>query len=665
MSETTAVATGKHVAEYLSDVVQTRVRVKRVLPALCPVYVADAPWRVNPGTDVIPLTFIARDAVKERLDRIEVYMCDHVGMEKCLANGCPPRIFPGPGKIKQKYWYYKAEGGKPDAAIEIPAEFKEGAAPGKRLHFKAVFWKDNEASPIQEQHLEVLVASDVLPAGDSPQWCYGDTHYHSSYTNDIKEFGNPVSATKEAGRSIGLEWLITTDHSVDFNRKNPFWEEVGYHDPWSALGHKVEGFSDDSFRLVRGEEVSVVGETEVLAIDQRHLLVFGDRFEKRIPGAFFEVRLRELWKDLFKIRPLAPQDELEAAREVLPERRGALRQLSGYLARFGEALGRLLRTVTMFPWLIRQVGYLFGRIYTLRAVLTGKDAAGAPVKALKDCSVKVQGALAFAAHPRAVAAEELQGFLKVGWNDDDLNQPLNGLEAWNARIRRRSINKLNPFGAWQPDNGREQEKRAIELWDACLQRKADQGEWGFVLVGGSDAHGCFNYNAGKAWFFSETERGSADDNCLGKVRTLLYLPERSTEGASKAPSEKEIMSAIEAGSCVVTDGPVLNFTVDANGQHARLGQVLGPIPGNSTLDVKIQATSTQEFGRVKQVTVFYHFQNHVTDSFKVDYASKATEAKELSLHPGFGYVRLEAETEIDVPDIGTETFRCVTNPIWI
>ena len=84
-----------------------------------------------------------------------------------------------------------------------------------------------------------------LPLRDSPQWYYGDTHYHSNYANDFKEFGNPVPDTRVAAECIGLDWLVITDHSCDLVDANPYWEEALADSRWAELGLEVEAHSDD------------------------------------------------------------------------------------------------------------------------------------------------------------------------------------------------------------------------------------------------------------------------------------------------------------------------------------------------------------------------------------------------------------------------------------
>lgn len=97
----------------------------------------------------------------------------------------------------------------------------------------------------------VNIASTSLPTlGD---WYSGDTHYHSYGTENAVEFGFPVKATVEAGKSIGLDWVTITDHSFDFDSSMVLYEE---EHKWSLLGNDCYTFSDSSLKCIRGEEVS-------------------------------------------------------------------------------------------------------------------------------------------------------------------------------------------------------------------------------------------------------------------------------------------------------------------------------------------------------------------------------------------------------------------------
>jgi hypothetical protein len=578
---------------------------------------ADAPWRLEPGQDSLPFTFIVRDGpaeeVRARLTAIEVY--------EAPADGRPwaqkdwrlvERFGDGLGAIDRRFWTYRPSpavplGPPPALALD---RFRT-AVPGQPLQLKVVFQGSRQKTPrrrqgFQESHyLSIYLATAPLPRRRAPQWYYGDTHYHSSYTNDVKEFGNPIPDTRAAGECIGLDWLVTTDHSVDLADTNPYWEDRLTATRWGDLGQEVQANSDDRLRLLRGEEVTVVG-IPGDGDNTLHMLVLGTGLERLIPGAFAEQNL--------------------------------LAEVAAQLSEFTREL----------------YAHLFGPIYNLEAVLSGVDQAGQAEPALLGRSVQAQGALAFAAHP-ASNAQAPGGT----WEFYDLLQPIQGVEAWNGRPRRHTADQQSPFEHWQPggDWADGSDSKAIATWDQQLRQRAGSDDPCFVLLAGSDAHGAFNYSTG--WGM-DWDGLRADDNALGKVRTLLYLPERAPGGTRQAPSEAEVVAALRGASCVVTDGPVLNLTLRCGGAEATLGQVL-EVSGDATVEARVQADSSPEFGAVEEVEVCYYLQGMAgTASTSLAFHPGQSIPIAEDLPPGPGYVRLATVTHRD-----GETFRCFTNPVYI
>jgi hypothetical protein len=194
------------------------------------------------------------------------------------------------------------------------------------------------------------------------------------------------------------------------------------------------------------------------------------------------------------------------------------------------------------------------------------------------------------------------------------------------------------------------------MWDQILRQRVGLEDPRFVLLAGSDAHGSFNYSEG--WWV-DWDGLCANDNCLGKVRTLLYLPGRELDSPRKAPTGKEVADAVQEGRCVVTDGPVLSLSLCSDGDEAGLGEVIR-MRGEGPLDVHVWAASTDEFGPVRQVTVVYYAQGMDTSVARTGpFEVGGSEIIANDLPPGAGYVRLETVTTND----GDE-FRCFTNPIW-
>ena len=581
---------------------------------IAPTLWADAPWRLDADQTDIPFTFIIRDAQSDevQMELAEIALYETADRDETAAwddkSWQPVHTFSEElGRIDDRFWVYRPTS-QPGPSPTLPLSQFKAAARGEKLLLKVVF-RGSQRSMFGRRDFEawqplvIYLAAESLPLGDSGQWYYGDTHYHSSYTNDIKEFGNPIPDTRAAGQSMGLDWLIVTDHSVDLDDKNPYWLDKGAESRWDDLGREVEAFSDDGFRILRGEEVTALGQPGKQD-DTLHMLVFGTHFQKMIPGAFAKQSL-----------------------------------LAGVTAKLAD-------------FAREAYGHLFGPVYNLGDVLGGATEQGQAVAALKGRSVREQGALAFAAHPTLLA--QLPGST---WEVEDLRNPINGMQAWNIRATVHAGPEQNPFEHWTPAKTWEEghNKQGIDLWAQMAQEKVELENPRFVLLAGTDAHGSFNYNL--AWWL-DWNGVRADDNALGKVRTLLYLPYRDADAPRRAPTEAEIVAAIGLGSCVITDGPVLNLGLAFNGERATLGQVM-TLKGDGPLAIEVQAASTDEFGPIEKIEALYFFQDmeEVSETINFQVGARRTLAQDIPSRSG--YIRLAVETTN-----GSDTFRCFTNPIW-
>jgi hypothetical protein len=122
-----------------------------------------------------------------------------------------------------------------------------------------------------------FVLRTLVPAADLPRvdgWYYGDTHYHSEFTNNPYEYGGPLAATAEAARAVGLSWVTVTDHSYCLSHpKTPQEKKRGNR--WQtyqrAIGEANTRYPDLLF--VGAEEITVRK-----GISGLHMLSFGNPF---------------------------------------------------------------------------------------------------------------------------------------------------------------------------------------------------------------------------------------------------------------------------------------------------------------------------------------------------------------------------------------------------
>jgi hypothetical protein len=582
-----------------------------------PEFFADAPWRLEPDQVFLPVTIYIRDANIHsddfspwRLDNLLVEQWMEPGSWSKLATITPP-IMPGVnsrGDINQGFWVH---------SLKIPILEMPTWTPGNYVHLRVKFI--GSPYPYQkthsiERHIQTLRAAHPLPLGRASfpdgarKWFYGDTHYHSAYTNDVKEFGAPIPETRLAGQGIGLDWLVITDHSTDLDEIDP-----GYsgRSRWERLKRELSSpaISDDRFRFILGEEITLIGRNNGLV----HMLAIG-AMGAMIEGAF------------------------------LPDEGGSIETNI-----FKEAIEFIIKNGQGYPDNLNQ--QLFGKVNRLEDVM-GR---------LSDRT------LTFAAHPYNIAQVP-----PARWDEQDLSHSrLTGHEFWNGRIRRNAKQTNNPFmrNSWTDpatlksrDEARIKKlmQLACEKWEAHLMRGVDEWVLGAslpsrkpVFIGGSDAHGDFNYHTGMAWDYSKVDM--VDDDALGRVRTAIFLPDHQS---TLVPGVDEILAALKKGSCIVTDGPIIEFHLRQKGHVANMGETLF-ITGGSEPELLVNTYSTPEFGEVQNVEVIT-YPNAPRKKPPSHSIVKKGQDKELILNGMRGYCRVQAmSTGVD-----GEQYCCFTNPIW-
>jgi hypothetical protein len=623
-----------------------------------PEFWADAPWRLEPDRDHLPLLFIIRDG-DVRPPGKGPWRLDELRVEQRLAGGtwhevCRflPADLPGidaEGYVTANFWIFRSQISLAPGAGPGLQEVQRGGPP---LHLRAVFqgsFPPHEEVETPDVHLEVYLAGHGLPQGRAAlpsgprRWFYGDTHYHSDHTNDVKEFGGPVPDSREAGLAIGLDWLIITDHSCDLDEPVASFEAGDDGAPpdltrWQHLKAQVASpeISDERFRCLLGEEITLRGGDGDRYV---HMLAFG-AMEEMIEGGFL------------------PKDE------------------GGFMTRlFQGAIEELLDMA------IRDGGYhpdtgrrLFGPVHTLAEVLHALP----------------EEALVFAAHPYDIAQPP---FVNCDWDPRDLGNPrLTGHEAWNGRSRRSALMTDDPFSrpGWtaarklaESDGARLKKVRGYVEgdWDRALKQGVDF--WPTVdplparrpvFIAGSDAHGSYNYSVGWGWDYQTQLQ--CTDNALGRARTAVFLPDH---GTGAVPETAEILAALKKGSCAVTDGPLLECSLSQGGHTAHMGDVLD-FAGPDDVEMRIVAQTTPEFGEVKEVEVVTYFADPAGEGRTglgawldtcLDWLWPGRRPRKAVVRAGQGAVvkmagrqgfcRVQAETT--GPD--GERFCCFSNPIWL
>ncbi len=236
---------------------------------------ADAPWRVEASATEIPILIVVKDADTRnwqgvlndfKVDKIHVYLDNN--HDECgwcwgdtLLKTFDNSNTVGLPKLVTDLKYNMYENGDWYIVVNLP---KSGLSGTAYLHVKIEDTRLFEWDV--HSHLRVQIASDNLPS--LPNWYAGDTHYHSMYSDNVLEMGAPISATVEAGTSMGLDWVTITDHSFDLDDVR---SGASSNDKWDALKEDVRQYYIDPFKLILGEEVSA-GSSDGNNI---HFLVYG------------------------------------------------------------------------------------------------------------------------------------------------------------------------------------------------------------------------------------------------------------------------------------------------------------------------------------------------------------------------------------------------------
>lgn len=108
--------------------------------------------------------------------------------------------------------------------------------------------------------IKLLSASLPYPEG----WHAGEMHCHSDYSNDPVEYGAPLEVLQQAGASLGMGFVLCTDHSYDFYyRKTRYMEPTDPDANFQAYRSEAMGLNqvvrEDGLGLplmIPGEEVS-------------------------------------------------------------------------------------------------------------------------------------------------------------------------------------------------------------------------------------------------------------------------------------------------------------------------------------------------------------------------------------------------------------------------
>jgi len=237
---------------------------------------ADAPWRTQTGK--IPILVMVKDATgiagDYDLGNVEIYLDEDCDKDNNEADDILlETVTKWNGvTVSESFYNLYYPGDWYGITYLDPSEHNLNGEACFHVVIRDIGgWLDPDSDT--HSHFNVNIASDTLPA--LTNWHAGDTHYHSSYTDNAVEFGFPVEATVEAGKAIGLDWNAITDHSFDIRDS----KTSDSNHKFNALKSDISSYTTGSYRLILGEEVSCYGHKNpsnfLVPRGVVHFLIFG------------------------------------------------------------------------------------------------------------------------------------------------------------------------------------------------------------------------------------------------------------------------------------------------------------------------------------------------------------------------------------------------------
>ena len=233
-----------------------------------PEILADIPHRLEPGA-ALPVLLLVKDSHKYPVE------LNHVTIEMRQEGR---QIYTGKNDfsshITQELWWkilsvpFNDQLSTVFGFIDVDVYF-DYAVEGE--HHSA---KNDNYRTSSKTSLRIYRSAYPLPS--FPGWMQGDTHTHSSYTDDQVEFGSPLEASVELSKAMGLSFFCVTDHSYDLDdRLNNYLINDPEIPKWKLQQKQIDTINSQhiDFAVVRGEEISCFNRAQ----RNVHLLLWGTK----------------------------------------------------------------------------------------------------------------------------------------------------------------------------------------------------------------------------------------------------------------------------------------------------------------------------------------------------------------------------------------------------
>ena len=213
-----------------------------------PELIFDTPWRLEPGQN-LSIFLVVKDAhlYPVQLESVEIEVSQN-NQKLCTRNWTLNQKVKEP-QLDFEYSFDDCD--LPPGEVEIIPTLTYSIS-GKQRRIQVDNYQGTSKTP-----LRVTIAREGLPkiAG----WQAGDTHLHSSLTNDQIEFGASLEQTRKAGELLGLDFITATDHSYDLDDQP---DDYLKYDPelekWKQSREHISSLNKEhQLTIIPGEEISV------------------------------------------------------------------------------------------------------------------------------------------------------------------------------------------------------------------------------------------------------------------------------------------------------------------------------------------------------------------------------------------------------------------------
>ena len=235
-----------------------------------PEIIADAPHRLDPDKPY-PILILIKDADKYPVDLVSITITVTHNARKEYSHTFE---FSPILKINTHLWWKILDLNFTGNLASLFGMMNVDVEITTKQNGKIKITRNNNHRFTSKPPLKFYRSKTHLPSING--WIFGDTHTHSTYTEDQVEFGSPIAVAPHLCRSMGLSFVGVTDHSYDLDDSV---DNYLLNDPnlpkWKAYQLEVDllNAQEKDFAVLRGEEVSCTNSEN----NNVHFLLFGNR----------------------------------------------------------------------------------------------------------------------------------------------------------------------------------------------------------------------------------------------------------------------------------------------------------------------------------------------------------------------------------------------------